>query len=53
MLCLSDRNTNSRGQRDLVKHDNPAMRAHILQPIEEIARTSRTSTELRDEYNIY
>jgi hypothetical protein len=52
-LCLSDRYTNSRGPRDLVEHDNPATRAPILQAIEELARTSRTSTELRDEYEAY
>jgi hypothetical protein len=46
MLRLSDQYTNSRGRRDLVEHDNPAMRAHVLQAIEELARTSRTSTEL-------
>jgi hypothetical protein len=45
-LCLSDRYANSRGQRDLVEHDNPATRAPVLQAIEELARTSRTSTEL-------
>jgi hypothetical protein len=53
MLRLSDRYTNSRGRRDLVEHDNPAMRAPVLQAIEELARTSRTSTELRDEYELY
>jgi hypothetical protein len=52
MLRLSDRYTNSRGQRDLVEHNNPATRAPILQAIEELARTSRTSTELRDEYEV-
>jgi hypothetical protein len=52
-LHLSDRYTNSRGRRDLVKHDNPATRAHVLQAIEELARTSRTSTELRNEYEVY
>jgi hypothetical protein len=35
MLCLSYRYTNSRGQRDLVEHDNPATRALVLQAIEE------------------
>jgi hypothetical protein len=45
-LRLTDRYTNSRGRRDLVEHDNPAMSAHVLQAIEELARTSRTSTEL-------
>jgi hypothetical protein len=53
MLRLSDRYTNSRGQRDLVEHDNLAMRAPVLQAIKELARTSRTSTELRDEYEVY
>jgi hypothetical protein len=52
-LRLSDRYTISRGRRDLVEHDNPAMRAPVLQAIEELARTSRTNTELRDEYEVY
>jgi hypothetical protein len=52
-LHLSDRYTNSNGRRDLVEHDNPAMRAPVLQAIEELARTSRTNTELRDEYEVY
>jgi hypothetical protein len=29
------------------------MRAPVLQAIEELARTNRTSTELRDEYEVY
>jgi hypothetical protein len=45
-LRLSDRYTNSRGRCDLVEHDNPSMRAPALQAIEELARTSRTSTKL-------
>jgi hypothetical protein len=49
-LRLSDRYTNSRGQCDLVEHDNPATRAPVLQAIEELAKTS---TELRDEYEVY
>jgi hypothetical protein len=53
MLLLSDRYTNSRGRRDLVEHDNPATRAPVLQAIKELAKTSRTSTELRDEYEVY
>jgi hypothetical protein len=53
MLRLSDRYTNSRGRHDLVEHDNLVMRAPVLQAIEELARTSRTSTELRDEYEVY
>jgi hypothetical protein len=53
MLRLSDRYTNSRGRRDLVEHDNPATRAPVLQAIKELARTSRISTELRDEYEVY
>jgi hypothetical protein len=53
MLRLSNRYTNSRGRRDLVEHDNPATWAPVLQAIEELARTSRTSTELRDEYEVY
>jgi hypothetical protein len=52
-LRLSDRYTNSYGRCDLVEHDNLAMRAPVLQAIEEVARTSRTSTELRDEYEVY
>jgi hypothetical protein len=50
MLRLSDRYTNSCGRRDLVEHGNPATRAPVLQAIEELARTS---TELRDEYEVY
>jgi hypothetical protein len=46
MLHLSDRYTNSRGRRDLMEHDNLATSAPVLQAIEELARTSRTSTEL-------
>jgi hypothetical protein len=42
-----------RGWCDLMEHDNPAMRAPVLQAIEELARTSRTRTELRDEYEVY
>jgi hypothetical protein len=53
MLRLSDRYTNSRGWRDLMEHNNLATRALVLQAIEELARTSRTSTELRDEYEVY
>jgi hypothetical protein len=53
MLRLSDRYTNSRGRRDFVEHNNPATRAPVLQAIEELTITSRTSTELRDEYEVY
>jgi hypothetical protein len=53
MLRLSDRYTNSRGRRYLVEHDNPTTRAPVLQAIKELAITSRTSTELRDEYEVY
>jgi hypothetical protein len=52
-LRLSDRYTNSRGRRDLVKHDNPATRAPVLRAIEELARASRSSTELWDECEVY
>jgi hypothetical protein len=52
-LCLSNRYTNSRDRCDLMDHDNPATRAPILQAVEERAKTSRTSTELRDEYDVY
>jgi hypothetical protein len=52
-MCLSIQFINSRGWRDLVEHDNLAMRAPILQAIKELARISKTSTELRDEYEIY
>jgi hypothetical protein len=52
-LRLRDRYTNSHGRRDLVEQDNPATRAPVLQVIEELARTSRTSAELRDEYEVY
>jgi hypothetical protein len=38
---------------DLVEHDNPATRAPVLQVIKELARSSRTSTELRDEYEVH
>jgi hypothetical protein len=50
MLHLSDRYTNSHGRCDLVEHDNPATRAPVRQPIEELARTS---TEMRDGYEVY
>jgi hypothetical protein len=40
-------------RRDLAEHDNPATRAPVLQAIEEPTRTSRTSTKLRDEYEVY
>jgi hypothetical protein len=52
-LRLSDRYTNSGSRRDLVEHDNPATRAPVLQAIEELARSSRTSIELQDEYEVY
>jgi hypothetical protein len=52
-LRLSDRYTNSHGLRHLVKRDKPATRAPVLQAIEELARISRTSTELWDEYEVY
>jgi hypothetical protein len=52
-LRLTDRYTNSHGRRDLLEHDNPATRAPVLQAIEEPTRTSRTSTELRGEYEVY
>jgi hypothetical protein len=54
MLRLSDRYTNSRDRRDLVEGARqPIHEAPILQAIEELARTSRTSTELRDKYKVY
>jgi hypothetical protein len=53
MLRLSDRYTNSRGQRDLVEHDNPATRAPVLRAIEELARSRRSSTKLQDECEVY
>jgi hypothetical protein len=53
MLHLNNWYTNSRGRRDLVEHDNPATRALVLQAIEELAKISRTSTELWDEYEVY
>jgi hypothetical protein len=52
-LYLSDWYTNSHGQRDLVEHDNPTTRAPLLWAIEELARTSRTSTELQDKCEVY
>jgi hypothetical protein len=42
-LRLSNRYTNSHGCCDLMEHDNLATRAPILQAMEELARTSRTS----------
>jgi hypothetical protein len=51
-LRLSNRYTNSCGWCDLVEHDDPATRAPILQAIKELARTSRTSTELWDENEV-
>jgi hypothetical protein len=53
MLHLSDQYTNSRGRCDLVEHDSPATRAPILKAIKELAITSRTSIDLRDEYEVY
>jgi hypothetical protein len=53
ILCLSDRYTNSHGRHDLMQLDNPTARALVLQLIEGLARTSRTSTELWDEYEVY
>jgi hypothetical protein len=52
-LRLSDRYTNSSGRCDLGEHDNLAMWVPVLQAIKELARTSRTSNELRDEYEVY
>jgi hypothetical protein len=52
-LRLCDRYINSCGRRDIVEHDNPTTRAPVLQAIEELARTSRTNTELRDKYEVY
>jgi hypothetical protein len=49
---LKNRYTNSYGRHDLVEHDNPVMSTPVLQAIEELERTSRTSTELRDEYEV-
>jgi hypothetical protein len=46
MLRLSNRYTTSFGCRDLVERDTRATRALVLQAIEELARTSRTSTEI-------
>jgi hypothetical protein len=51
-LRVSNQYTNSRGGRDLVEHDDLATRAPVLQAIEELARTRRTSTELRDECEV-
>jgi hypothetical protein len=48
MLRLSNRYTTSYGCPDLVERDTPATKALVLQTIEELARTSRTSTELPD-----
>jgi hypothetical protein len=52
MLRLSNWYTNSCGWCDLVEHDDPTTRASALQAIEELARTSRTSTELWDECEV-
>jgi hypothetical protein len=35
-----------------VEHDDLAMRVPVLEAIEELARTSRTSIELRDECEV-
>jgi hypothetical protein len=40
--------TTSYGCHDLVERDTPATRALVLQAIEELARTCRTSSELPD-----
>jgi hypothetical protein len=48
MLRLSNRYTTSYGCHDLVERDTLATRALVLQAIEELARTSRTITELSD-----
>jgi hypothetical protein len=45
-LRLSNRYTNSHGSRNLVEHDDPPLRAPVLQAIKELARISRTHTEL-------
>jgi hypothetical protein len=47
-LRLSNRYTTSYGYDDLVERDTPTTRALVLQAIEELARTCRTSTELPD-----
>jgi hypothetical protein len=52
MLRLSNRYINSCGWRDIVEHDDPAMRAPVLQAIKELARTSRRSTDLQDECEV-
>jgi hypothetical protein len=52
VLHLSNQYNNSYGWRDLVEHDDLATRAPVLQAIEELARTSRPSTELRDECEV-
>jgi hypothetical protein len=49
MLRLSNQYTTSYGCRDLVERDTPTTRKLVLQAIEELKRTSRTSTELSDE----
>jgi hypothetical protein len=40
-------------QRVLGSNQKCAMRAPVLQAIEELARTSRTRTNLQDEYEVY
>jgi hypothetical protein len=52
MLHLSNRYTNSHGWRDHVEHDDLATRVPVLEAIEELATTSRTSSELRDECEV-
>jgi hypothetical protein len=47
-LRLSSRYTTFYGCHDLVERDTPTTRALVLQAIKELARTSRTSTELPD-----
>jgi hypothetical protein len=47
-LRLSNRYTISYGCHDLVERDTLATRVLVLQAIEELTRTSRTSTELPD-----
>jgi hypothetical protein len=50
--CLRIWYTNSHGWRDLVEHDDLATKAPVLQAIEELEGTSRTSTELWDECDV-
>jgi hypothetical protein len=52
-MRLRNRYTTSYGCHDLVEHDTLATRALVLQAIEELARTSRTSTESLQQFKAF